>query len=248
MDILLKIVSLCGIVVFYGLLVVGVKKYQYHIKASIKCLTKKEMFLMIIMVGLLCLGILMQVARMPIRTGQGVVTESVFWIASIFFSGNVTAISFAIVIVAVIPAILYQVLFLDLLVTKCKTYHCPIYYFLILYVLDIGLYRNLTVCPSELLLFLAISAVLYYAMQILQNSFSKKMTLYLLCFLFAVVVLVYFEFPKQWELYAVSSVVMIECIVMTWLWGKAIILRKTLRRLGILILTLGIVLLNCYFL
>lgn len=244
-----KIISLGGIAVLYGLFLVGMKKY--HIKDTIKRLTKKEKLVMAAGAGMLCLGLLMQAARMPSEALRGVnlpqggvVTDSVDWITGILFAENITAMTLAVSVVILIPAVLYQVLFLEQLMMKCKIPYCQMYYFLMLYVFHAGLYRNLVATPGELLLLLVVSALLYYGMEVLGGTRSKKGILYLLCFLAGIGVLLVLEQPIHWQLYAVSGVAMAESVIMALFRGKSIILRKTLRKLGTLILFAGFVILN----
>lgn len=249
MDTCWKVISLAGIAVLYGLLLVGMKKY--HIKDTVKRLSKKEKLAMAAGVGLLCLGLLMQAARMPAEGLRGVnlpqggiVTGSVDWITGILFAENITAMTLAVSVIVLIPAVLYQVLFLEQFVVKCRIPYCQMYYFLMLYVFQAGLYRNLCVTPGELLLLLAVSALLYYGMEVLGGSRGKKGILYLLCFVAGIAVLAVLEQPVHWQLYAVCGIVMLESLVMALFRGKSIILRKTLRKLGTLILFAAFVALN----
>lgn len=95
MDVLWRIVSLCGIAVWYCLLLAGIKKYR--IKDTVKRLSKKEKMAMAAGTALLCLGILMQIARMFLAEGGGIVTGSINWAADWLFARNATAVSLAVV-------------------------------------------------------------------------------------------------------------------------------------------------------
>lgn len=234
MDTLWRLVSLGGIAVLYGLLAIGIKKYR--IKDTVKRLTKKEMLAMAAGIGLLCLGILLQSARVPMEMGSGVVSDSVYWAAGVCFAGNATAVSFAIAVVVLAPAVLYQVLFLEQLVMKSRIPYCQMYYFLMLYVFAAGLYRNLSAGPGELLLLLTVSALLYYGVRVIGGNGNKKDMIYLLCFAAGIVALSLLERPLHWQLYAVCGIVMLESLVMALFRGYSVILRKTLRRLGTLLL------------
>lgn len=242
MDTLWRIVSLGGIAVLYGLLAIGIKKYR--IKDTVKRLTKKEALAMAAGTGLLCLGILMQAARVPMETGGGVVSDSVYWAAGVCFAENATAFSFAIAVVVLIPAVLYQVLFLEQLVMKSRIPYCQMYYFLMLYVFDAGVYRNLSAGPGGLLLLLTVSALLYYGVRVIGGNGNKKDMIYLLCFAAGIGALLLLERPVHWQLYAAVVTVMAESMVMAVFRGYSVILRKTLRRLGTLLLFAIFIVLN----
>lgn len=242
MDILWKIVSLGGIAVLYGLLAIGLKKYR--VKDTVKRLTKKELLVMAAGIGLLCLGILMQAARSPMERGGGPVSDSVYWVADAFFAGNGAAVSFAVAVVILIPAVLFQVLFLEQLVMKCRLPYCQMYYFLLLYVADAGLYRNLQAGSGSLLLLLAASALLYYGLRVVTARGKKKEFVFLMCFAAAAIALAVLECPVEWRLYAAALTVMAESLVMALFRGYSIILRKTLRRLGTLLLFVIFIALN----
>lgn len=242
MDILWRIISLGGIAVLYGLLAAGMKKY--HIKDTFKRLTKKEKLTLAAGACILCLGILMQTARVPLAAEGGVVTDSVYWLAGLLMAENVTAMSLAAAVVILVPAVLYQVLFLEQLVIKCRLPYCPMGYYLVLYAFHAGLYRNLAVTPGELLLLLAVSALLYYGLEVLGGSRGKKGILYLACYAAGIAALIVLEQPFHWQLYAISGITMAEGLIMAAFRGKAIILRKTLRRLGTLFLFVLLIAVN----
>lgn len=246
MDVLWRVSSLCGIAVLYCLLLLGIKKY--HIKDTIKRLTKKEKMLMAAGVGLLCLGILMQIARISLADKCGIVTDSIYWVTDWLFARNATAASMAISVAVLVPAVLYQILFLERVVMRCRIAYCQMYYFLLLYVLNAGLYRNLSVTPGELLLLLVVSALLYYGMEALKDRCGKKDILYLLCLVIGIAVLVLLEQPEHWQLYAVCGITAAESLMMAFFRAVSNILRKTLRKLGTLILFVGFIVFNYWVL
>lgn len=244
MDILWRIISLGAVAVLYGLLAAGMKKY--HIKDTVKRLTKKEKLMLAAGVCFLCLGILMQTARVPLATGAGVVTGNVYWLADLLMAENVTAVSLAVTVAILVPAVLYQVLFLERLLVKCRFSYCSMGYFLLLYAFHAGMYRNLAVTPGELLLLLAASALLYYGLEVLGGTRGKKGILYLACYVIGIAALIVLEQPCHWQMYAISGITMAEGLLMAAFRGKAIILRKTLRRLGTLFLFLLLIAVNYY--
>lgn len=244
MDIMWKIVSLGGILILFALLAIGIKKY--HVMDVYRRLTKKDKVIMIAGAGLLLLGILMQTARTEMAAGDGIVSGSVHWLADILFARNSTATSFAVTAVLLVPAVLYQVLFLEQLVMKLRISYCQIYYYMILYALNLGIYRNLDISPAELVIFLAVSAFLYYATQVMNNGWGKKGLLYLACFVVGVVLVSLLELPIHWKIYMACLVVMLEGILLAVIRAKIIIFRKTLRRLGVLLVLVLCILMNCW--
>lgn len=246
MDVLWRIISLCGIAFLYCLLLVGVKKY--HIKDMVKRMAKKEKVAMAAGVVLLCLGILMQIARQPLSESGGIVTDSINQAADWLFARNATASSLAVSIAVLVPAVLYQILFLEQIVRRCRIAYCQMYYFLILYVLNAGLYRNLFATTGGLLILLMVSALLYYGMDAVRGKCRKKDILYLLCLVAGIMLLALLEHPDCWRLYAVCGITVVEGLLTAFLRAISNILRKTLRKFGTLLLFIGFTAINYWVL
>lgn len=242
MEVLWRSISLCGIAALYCLLMAGVRKY--HIKDTVKRLAKKEKIMMAVGTGLLCAGILIQIARVPLAENGGVVTDSIYWLTDWLFARNVTAASLAVTVVILVPAVLYQTLFLEHLVVKCRIPYCQMYYFLMIYVFHTGMYRNLNITPGELLILLAVSALLYYGMEIWGGRCDKRSIVYFACLVIFIMVLAVVERPVHWQVYAISGITIAEGMILALFRGVSVILRKTLRKLGTLIVFVGIALFN----
>ena len=88
------------------------------------------------------------------------------------------------------------------------------------------------------MVFLAVSALLYYGMELLEGVRGKKSILYFGWYVVGIILLIFLETPFQWQLFVVSAVAIVEGFILAVYRGKSIILRKTLRRIGTLFLFL----------
>ena len=150
--------------------------------------------------------------------------------------------------ITIVPAIIYQALFIDELAGRMKIGQRQMQYSLILYAVSACLYRNLSMSFEELLVVLFVSALLYYAVLIVGGNRSKKGMLYLAILVLFIVLFTYFGWMLQWKIYVVSLLLMLESLVMVWYRSKSIILRRTLRKLGTLLLVAIVAVVNYWIL
>lgn len=220
----------------YGISVIGIKKYE--VITTIIMLRKKEILGLVLCLGILFLGILMQVSRCPMTAEGGLVTSVIGGVVDTLFDKNVSITSLVVLLVTIIPAYIFQVFTVSKIVDKLNIPYAQLFFYMIIYAVNIGLYSKMVFSAGEAVIYLLFSAFLYYLVMIMNRVRGKKDYAYILGFVLLFIVLLFFENSVNWSIMLLSIITMIESVFFAWYLGKSIILRKTLRRVGAIILLL----------
>lgn len=228
--------------IIYIIIAMGVRKY--HVTEMIKGWSRKEKVGILFCVLILMLGIFMQSSRVEEFMIQGDFSKSIYRITDVLFAGNITSTVIVTELITIVPAILFQLLFFEKVITKVKIPCGERYFYLFIYATSASLYRSMDRSIGELVVYLLISVILFYGIQIFLYSGGKKGYLYLGGIIVITILLAYVEYPLNFAIYVNSVLVLLECLVLSYLRKKTVILRKTLRRLSTLIVLVACIILN----
>lgn len=235
MEIICKILSLAAILLLYGIILIGIKKY--NMRDILNSWTKKEKLGVLVGILMLCLGMVIKISYCPLMVGNGIVSKSIYMVTDVLFDNNETIISLIVIVAFYFPAIIFQVFFAQKITEKFKIPYCNPFFYIMLLTFQIGVYSCwLTQTPEEAIIILIVSALLYFGICIFEGIIGKKSLLYILVYIVLWIVMVILEENKIWDIYIVSILFLIESICLAWFRGKTIIFRKTLRTLGTLML------------
>lgn len=213
----------------------------------IKRLGKKEILGLFVGFAILVVGIAMQVSRIAIPKTEGLLSTAIWAVGDWALAENATMISFVVVGITVLPAVFFQVLSLVKLMLKLHMPYCQMVFHLLIYGVSLGFYRNAVISAGELVLFLLISLVCYFILRLLVNGCSKKKLLLLFGLVLVAGIVAVLEFPVvHWQIYAQCVLIAVESVIMAWYRGKSVLLRRTLRNGGSLVLLALFGLLNYY--
>lgn len=236
------IIGLFLVMCVYGISVIGVKKYE--VITTIAMLGKREILGFVLGVGVVFLGILMQTSRFSMETEGGLITSSIGVLANLFFAENISIISFAVLLVTIVPAYIFQVFAISKIVARMSIPYAKIFFYMVIYACNIGLYSKMVFSAGQAVIYFLFSTFLYYLVMVFSKVRGKKDYLYLLGFVGLLFVLILVEKGICLPMIILSVLTILEGIVMAWYLSKSIILRRTLRKVGVLVLLIGFTWLN----
>lgn len=236
------LIGLFLVMCVYGISLIGIRRYE--IITTIKMLRKKEILGLVLCIGMVFLGILMQASRYSMEMDGGLITSSIVNVASLFFVDNTSITTLAVLLVTIIPAYMFQVFAILKIVARLKISYAQIFFYVVIYALNIGLYSKMVFSAGQAVIYLLFSAFLYYLIMILSKVRGKKDYMYILGYIGLLFILICFEKSIDLPIIMLSMLTIVESVVMALYLGKSIILRRTLRKVGVLVLLLGFVWVN----
>lgn len=236
------LIGLFLVMCVYGISLIGIRRYE--IITTIKMLRKKEILGLGLCIGMVFLGILMQASRHSMEMDGGLITSSIVNVAGLFFVDNASITTLAVLLVTIIPAYMFQVFAISKIVARLKISYAQIFFYMVIYALNIGLYSKMVFSAGQAVIYLLFSAFVYYLVMVFSKVRGKKDYVYLLGYIGLLFLLICFEKDINLSIIMLSMITIVECIVMALYLGKSIILRRTLRKVGVLVLLLGFVWVN----
>ena len=203
---------------------------------NLRKMRKLELLLVLFCFGIIFLGIMMKVSRVGLSLEGGIISNYIYGITDIMFVGNTEIISLAVLLVTIIPSYFLQLFLMFNFEEKINQIHTMMFYYAAIYACNISLYKEMSLTIGNAVLYLLMSLLLYCVVQGISIRLSKRG--YFCIGVLAVIVLLvtWLEGMLPVTMLVVTGVTMLECVILSVYLGKSVILRKTLRRIGTILL------------
>lgn len=228
------IIALLIITVIYGGCLLGVRRYQ--VIANIRKMRKLEILGVLFCFGIIFLGILMKISRTGVLLEGGIVTKGICNIGEVLFAGNTVVLSLVVLLVTMIPAYVFQLFMIFKFDEKINQLHTMLFYYAIIYAFNLNLYKGMSFTIGNAILYFLLSVLLYYIVQIVDLTKSKKDYLYLGSLGMLALALIILEGGISVSMLITTVITMLECVILSVYLGKSVILRPIFRRLGTILL------------
>lgn len=230
------------ILLIYGLIILGI--YKYNVLHFVQFQSRNEM----ILIALATLGVILKLLIDCTKTLAVSFETTNFLDLNCFllsvFNSNSAVISFFTFSVTFVPAILFQMLFLDELFRKYGLDRMALFFYVVCYLINPFVFISINITIPELLLYLLINAFILFLVLTLKDSLTLKTELYLVAILICIVFIAIIQSSININLYVASLITIAECVLLGIYRTKSIILRSGLRYLGTLIILVAIVIFN----